>query len=447
MTKSLISRLFTAAAMLASVLTPGLASAHTDFLGLGISGCAFEDVDDDGIFTSGTDIPVPDSAWIGGTAFLTNHPFVVPVGCNHTLVTPPLPLQGVVVTATKITFLGKLDYLSPGGRGITMVADPGSVPAPGLGNGDMIIGNGSADVLINAGGVSTHLPLTTPGVPRKSVSLLATGDCQVLKASILGNRPIQNTMVGMLCTGDMVFRSATVIGSRVNIQSLAGFIDARSFAPPPGASLADRCDDPALNLVGGGGAPGNGNGVVDAGDFPCQLDLAAIGLSPVFGDLNALAAFCAPTDPAGQNVFRAFNDPLVMIAGAGAGNNLDVRGAATGRTSIVGRYRVTLAAEDGDVLTQNADIDHGEQLGLVAPGGARIWVFANPTSITRLPADREDFFGPSTGITNVNNACYRSPNNVNVGQDGGGLVNLAGTPQAPPCKQLNQFVPVLNGIF
>src|SRR6185503_5575335 len=114
------------------------------------------------------------------------------------------------------------------------------------------------------------------------------------------------------------------------------------------------------------------------------------------------------------------------IAGAGAGKDLDVRGA-----SIVGRYRVTLAAEDGNLLLQNAVIDHGEQLGLIPPGGAKTWLFANPASIVRLPVDREDFFGPSPGTINIDGTCLRSANNVNFGTPG----SVIGTPAPAPCAQ------------
>ena len=41
--------------------------------------CAFQDVNDNGVFDAGDTI-VPDAAWIGGVAFVSNHPFVVPVG-------------------------------------------------------------------------------------------------------------------------------------------------------------------------------------------------------------------------------------------------------------------------------------------------------------------------------------------------------------------------------
>jgi hypothetical protein len=127
-----------------------------------------------------------------------------------------------------------------------------------------------------------------------------------------------------------------------------------------------------------------------------------------------------------------------------AAKDLDVRGA-----SLVGRYRVTLAAEDGNLLTQGAVIDHGQQVNLSVPGGARIWLFADPTAVVRLPVDREDFLGPSAGSTNITGACYKSPNPVRVGQNGVGAINLIGAPAAPPCKQNNgvDFLPVLNAIF
>lgn len=435
--------------LLSALVLPGAAAAHTDFLALGVSGCAFEDINDNGIFDLGTDIPVADSQWLGGTAFAAGNPFVVPIGCAHTLATVSAPLFGVQVTATKITFLGKIDYLPSGGRGVTLIANVATPPAPG--DGSIAIGDGvTPDVKISAGGVNA-LPTTIPAIPQKSVAIRAGGSCTVNRAELLGNRPIQNTKVGMLCESDITFRQATVVGSKVNIQSLTGQIDGRSFAPPPGATLADLCDDPALNVVGGGGPPGNGNGFLDAGDFPCQLDLSGLGLTPVFADTSALANFCLPSTVGGANKFHAFNDPLIMIAGAGAGNILDLRGAAVpdGQTSIVGRYRVTLVAEDGDILANNALIDHGEQLGLVPPGGARIWLFADPASVVRLPVDREDMIHFSVGTTNITAACFRSVNPVQVGEaDGAGTLNLTGTPAPPPCKQNPpDFVPVLDGIF
>ena len=63
--------------------------------------------------------------------------------------------------------------------------------------------------------------------------------------------------------------------------------------------------------------------------------------------------------------------------------------------------------------------------------------------------DREDFFGPSSASTIIQDACYRSPNPVNVGRDAALAINLVGTPLGPPCKQNNgvDFVGVLNGNF
>jgi hypothetical protein len=398
--------------------------------------CAFEDVNDNGIFDGG-DVLVPDTAWIGGVAFVSNNPFVVPVGCNKSLVTVPVPLQGVKVTATKITFLGKFDSFPPGGRGIVLIADPGAVPAPGLGNGDMIVGNGVDLALIKSGGVN-NLPLNEIAVTRKSVALIATGKCTFNLAELRGNLPIQDTRVGVRCTDDITFNNTTVIGSRVNIQSLVGSINAGGTSTGGGFSLADLCDNSATNLAGNG----NNNDLIDAGDYPCTLNLSAFN-NVQFANVNAMLAACQIDPAVGTNVFQAFNDPLIMIAGAGAGNNLDVRGA-----SIVGRYRVTLGAEDGNLLTQGALIDHGEQLGLIPPGGAKIFLFADPTSITRLPVDREDFFGPSAGNTNVTDACYRSPSPVQVGQDGGGAISVTGVTAPPPCRQNpGGFVPILNGNF
>jgi hypothetical protein len=399
--------------------------------------CAFQDVNDNGLFDGG-DVIVPDAAWLGGAPFVSNHPFVVPVTCDKVLAVVPAPSQGVMVTATKITFLAQIDYLPPGGRGIVFIADPAAVPAPALGNGDLIVGNGVNQALIKAGGANV-LPINTIAVARKSVALIGTGNCTFKLAELRGNLPLQDTRVGVLCTKDITFQNSKVVGSRVNIQSLTGSIFASGTAVPPGFSLVDLCDDPATNLTGNG----NNNNISDAPDFPCQINPAGLGLIN-FPDQLALAAACADLlTPPGGNLFHAFNDPLIMVAGAGAGKDLDVRGA-----SIVGRYRVTLGAEDGNLLTQNAVIDHGEQLNLAPPGGARIWLFANPASVVRLPVDREDFFGPSTGTTNITGACYKSPNPVNVGRDGGGLINLIGVPAPPPCLQTPpDFVPVLNGIF
>ena len=404
-------------------MVPGVARA---------ADCAFEDVNDNGVFDVG-DVIVLDSQWLGGTAFSTPHPFVVPAGCSlPDLITLPAPLNGVQVTATKITFLSSLTYIPPGGRGVVFIAN---LPVgPNLGDGSITIGNGlTPNVKIEAGGHNT-LPLTIPAVPQKSIALLAAGPCSINNAHLIGNRPVQDTRIGINCDGDVVFRQALVRGSRTNIQSINGKIDARSFAGGVGSNLAQACDDPALNLVGGGGAPGNGNGVLDPGDFPCQINLAALVISPVFADAGALAAFCLDPNVGGKNVFQALNDPIIFISKL----DLDMHGVAGSETEVLGRYGVRLIAEDGNVNTAHTAINHGPA---PVPGGSVTHVFANPAIANRLPVDHEDVFGPSTGTLDVTSACYTGP--VRVGQG----TTVVGVPDPPPCTQIGAFVSILNGNF
>jgi hypothetical protein len=388
--------------------------------------CAFEDTNDNQVF-DGADVIVPDAAWLGGAAFVTANGFVVPVGCDHTLIGGvPAVAQGVRVTAAKITFNGTLDYLAPGGRGVVLIA-----------TGDFNMGDGLAPARIVAGGFNA-LPATEIAVARKSIALVGGGLCRFQNAEVRGTVPLGSTGVGIRCTGDLSFRGSQVIGSKVNIQSLLGLIDAGNGAVSAGGllSLAGLCDSPATNLTGNG----DGSGTITPGDFPCSLNLGGV---VNFADANALAQACTPFALTPGNRFIALNDPLVMIAGAGAALNvLDVRFA-----SIVGRFRVTLAAEDGALLTQGATIDNGEQLGITPPGGAKVWLFADPTTVVRLPVDHEDFLGPSAAQTFIQDACYRSPNDIQVGKDAANVLNLVGTPAPPPCAQLNEFVGVLNGIF
>jgi hypothetical protein len=252
---------------------PGVGHAAAD--------CAFEDVNDDGLFNvADGDLQVLDSQWLNGTAFVTKHPFVVPAGCVlPDLFVLKLPVFGVSVTATKITFLGSLNYVPPGGRGVVFIADPTKVPQPpGMGDGSFHIGDGVApNVKIEAGGYNA-LPINTIAVAGKSIALIGTGNCFISKAEIIGNRPVQDTRVGVQCGGDLQIRDALIKGSRLNIQSLNGKIDARSFAPIVGNNLAEACDDPVLNIVAG---KGNGNGILDPADFQCQIDMPALAMSPV----------------------------------------------------------------------------------------------------------------------------------------------------------------------
>lgn len=399
------------------LVAPEDAAAHVGFLEPGVDACAFEDVDDNGMFTSMTDIPVLDSAWLGGNPFVSNHPFVVPVGCNHTLVTLPPPLRGVKVTETKITFLGELVLEPPGGKGVLLIADPARVPAPALGNGAIRVGDGVNRAKIEAGGFNDE-PLTTFAVPRKAVALLAAGECMLNNAELKGNRPTQDTRVGINCNNDITIRQTTIIGSKINIQSINGMIDAKSGGDPPGPQ-GIACDDPVKNLVNGAAPPGDGDGIFpEPEDFPCQI---------LFRNTGDITNFCQPPVVDGRNSFQARNDPLIMIAK----RDLDVSGLPGNETELLGRFKVKLIAEDGNVNTSNALITNGPPIIATPapPGGAKIFVFADPTSVNRLPVDMEKATGPCNGTIDLNSACYRSPNPIQV------CGSLIGTPDPPPCAQ------------
>ena len=434
---TIVRRLVLASAFLIASL-PGVPLAAP-------ANCAFLDVNDDGLLGPG-DVVVTDSQWLGGAPFSTPHPFVVPAGCAlPDLVAVLPPLQGVQVTATKITFLGSLNYLPPGGRGVVLIADPALVPQPaGLGDGSIKIGDGvTSKVKIEAGGRNS-LAASTRAVPQKAVALIAAGTCSINNAELIGNRPLQDTGVGVLCRGDLTIRMSVIKGSLVNIQSVTGKIDARSSWPTE-VNLAYACDDPSLNVLGGG----NRNGVLDEPDFPCQIDLAGVGptpgLSPVFTGAAALLEFCKDATTTGRNAFQAISESLIVIAK----ENLELRGVAggaAGRTEAYGKARVTLVSETGNVDTAYTDVHHGP----AAPGGARSWLFASPTSVTFLPFDHEDVSGPSGlggATTDITDACYEGPNPVQVGRRGDGTLPLVGAPAPAPCKQPAGFVPVLIGNF
>jgi hypothetical protein len=378
--------------------------------------CAFLDANDDGVFNAG-DTLLSDSQWIGNT-LTTTVPFVVPVGCPTTgvLNNVPSPFPGVQVIAPKITFLGQLHILKPGGRGIVFWADP--AVSGGIGDGSITIGNGSVEAQLEAGGSSLLFDAgTIPAVFRRSISLLASGKCTINLASIRGFVPTGSTDIGIDCNDDILIRASSIVGSRVNIQSITGTIDAKSLAAVGPGNLGNICDSKSA-------AP---NGILDAADFPCTItsaDIAGLGLPKTFADVNALSAFCGATAFGGVNTFAAFNDPLILIAQ----KNLDLSGGAAGATTLSGRYRVTLASVEGDVLTQFAQVNHGSP---PVPGGARIFVFAHPTSVNRLANDREDFVGPSSGTINIASACYQSPNKIVLGTG----ATVTGTSAPPPCTQ------------
>jgi hypothetical protein len=401
--------------------------------------CAFQDVNDDGAFEPG-DIVVLTHDWIGKTITL-RHPFVVPVGCDHAYVAS---IGRTHVKATKIVFEGKLEVFVRSSSPIVLEANPDAIAGAGLGDGSVTItgklhsGGQSGQALFPdhvAGNEALHNRAITI-VARGRTFPAAPGTCVFSRADVSVEYPGGSNDIGVHCNGDMVIRRSAFTAARINMQSLNGTIDARSTGASAFVTLGESCDDPARNKVPG---KGNDNGLVDAADFPCILDLG--GLYPgttTFASKDALHMFC--DIPAGPNAFTAFNDPLIMIAG----QTLDLRGhvapGGSGDTLLAGKYRVTLAAVGGDVLLQNTQINHGP---VPYPGGAVITLASRPATANRLDNDAEDFYGPFTGgVYDVTSACLKSGQKVRYGDLAAALV---GAPDAAPCKQVPaDFQPMAN---
>lgn len=431
MTRSLIR---TSALVIAALIAFafGAPSAHAAL------DCAFQDVNDNGVLDGG-DVIVTDAQWIG-KEFQSNHPFVVPAGCNVFLTSAPGPLLGIRVIAPKITIIGSVQIMTSGGRGIVLVADKSklTIPGPvGLGDESITIGPGVPSVTkVFAGGVdlyfSSKFP-NTPAVVGRSIAIFAVGKCSFSSADIEGTVPTGSTEIGIGCGGDVTFRGSTVRGSRTNIQSITGEIDARSFAPVAAGTLGDACDDPVKNLQGGAAAPGNGNGVLDAvGDFPCVVDMTAFG-TKTFATLDALQAFCGASGRGGPNTFHAVNDPLIMIAQ----KDLDLRGAPSspppflnaGDTILQGHSRITLGSAQGNILASNTQINTTIP-GFTPANGAAI-EFGAGVTVNRLPDDREDLIGPATGTLDIADACIQAVPKIKFVLG----MTVTGTPDPPPCDQ------------
>ncbi len=406
---------------------------------LAVHDCAFLDVNDDGAFDPG-DIVVPTANWIGKTITVP-HPFVVPAGCAHLFATS---VGRTYVKATKIVFDGELRVFVRSGSPVVLEADPDAIAGAGLGDGSVSIsgkietGGQTGQALFPdhvAGNEAIHNRTITI-IARGRTSPAAPGTCAFSGAELVTQYPQGSNDIGVHCNGDIVVRKSKFLAGRINFQSMIGSIDARATGPSALVSLGDSCDDPARNQAPG---KGNSNGVLDVGDFPCMLDLG--GLYPgttTFADLEALLAFC--TISGGNNEFIAFNDPLIMIAG----KTLDVRGfsaaGGAGDNLLSGRYRVTLAAVDGDMLLQNTQINN-----LFAPApplGAVITLASRPANgANRIDNDAEDFFGPFTGgLYNIDSTCLRGPQKVRYGNL---TASVVGTPDPAPCKQFPaDFVPM-----
>jgi hypothetical protein len=394
--------------------------------------CAFQDVNDNGLFDAG-DVIVADAAWIGAT-FTSIHPFVVPSGCDHTLATPPGLTR---VIATKITVLGSLEILVKTGAPIVLEANPDAIVGAQKGDGSVKI-QGATSVItkIKTGGTTGNLfPDFVAGneaihdraitiIARGRTSPAAPGLCTFTSAEIDTIIPGGTNDIGVHCRGDVTFRNTKFTAARINVQSLAGAIDARSFGGTTGNALGNLCDDPTFNLTGNG----NFDGIIDAGDFPCTLDLG--GNYPgttTFADAIALQGFCDINEPPGGfNSFLALNDPLTMIAQT----VLDARGSGTPGldTVLSGRYRVVLASVTSNLLLQNTQVNHA---GGTPPGGAKIELSATPASVNRLQNDREDLFGPATGTIDITSACLSSGRRIFVSTGD----TVIGAPEPPPCAQ------------
>lgn len=406
------------------LVTPQDAAAHD---------CACLDGNGDDLCGDVLDTPVPDSGWLSGPSSFPGSTFVVPTGCDHIVTTAPS--GGIRVSADRVVFDGRLISTPNGGEGVLFIATNACVVSPGA----EIESGGLNKLSTNVAG--------NEAIAKSSVAFKCGTTCDITQARLRGNPVLGSGKVGIKCEDDIRICGSTIRAAGINIQSNNGKINASVSGALGGPTIGEKCDDLVANQVNGAAPPGNGNGIVDAADFPCQVDLGAEfpGLT-TFNNQGELTAFCAAAPVCGPNLIEALNNPLIMISKL----DLNLSGQLGNENRIEGRFRVTLGAEDGDIDTSDTFINNTSS----PPGGAKIWLFANPASVNRLPVDKEDFLGPSSGTTDIASACYESPNPVQVGQDAGGAINLTGVPDPPPCAQnvnpsppFEDFVGVLNGIF
>lgn len=383
-------------------------------------GCACIDNNDNGACGDAGDTFIDDNDWLKGPTVglggnFAGLNFLLPKTCSVTITTAPK--GGVVVNAAKITIRGSYISTPTGGEGTQFNA-----------TGDIFIDQQNAvdpRPHVESGGINKLVNnLANAAVAKSSVALRAGGACHILNADLRGNPIAASGQVGMQCNGDLDIHGSTVTAAGIDLQSLTGEIDAQatSGALPP---IGIECDDPVKNLT----ANGNNNGVLDAGDFPCQLE---------FADQAAVAAVCIPEPPVTPNIFRALNNPLEMIAQT----NLKLDSPTFPGNIVEGRFQINLVGGTGKVDTDNAVITNCD--GCSPLGGAKIFVAANPATFTRFPVLKETWTGPSAGGNiELNGACYTSHVNNKVFYVTGDT--LVGTPAAPPCKQLADFLAVNSG--
>jgi hypothetical protein len=389
----------------------------TPFTAVAAPGCACLDGNADDACGDVTDTVVDDNDWLKGPAVglggnFGAATFVLPAGCNVLVTTAPS--GGIRVNAGRIVVRGTFVSTPSGGEGVIFIS-----------TGDILVNQ--VDTLANrprieSGGANKLLNnLANFAVAKASVGLKAGGTCNIGNADLRGNPVAASGQVGIGCVGEVDIHGSTILAAGVDIQSLTGRIDATATAGALPA-IGIECDDPTKNLTGNG----DNNGVLDAPDFPCQL---------AFNNQADIINVCVPDPAVSPNEIRALNNPLEMVAKL----DLKLDSPTAPGNLIEGRFLVNLVSEDGNVDTDNATItnhDAGPPLG-----GAKIFVFADPASVTRAPVLKEKSFGPSAGNIEVQGACYVSANDVRIGT---GSV-LVGTPAGPPCAQLGDFINVLNG--
>lgn len=279
---------------------------------------------------------------------------------------------------------------------------------------------GSSIISGGANKLSTSLAANI-AIAKASVGLKAGTTCTLLGTFLQGNPTTGSGQVGIQCQGDIEIHGSQIIAAGVDIQSLAGQIDASGAGPGGGTQLEGlACDDPSQN------PNGNGNGVLDAGDFSCIINFP----SSLSIGLKAISDFCSP-----PNVIQALNNPLVMISQA----NLNVSGA-----ELLGNFSILLIAENGNVDASGSTISNGPS----PPGGATISIFADPAVVNRLPVLKETATGLFAGQIDVQGACITSPNPVNFGGPVVGLLEppgcFSGTGTVIPNAGLQCDDPVQN---
>jgi hypothetical protein len=383
------------------------------------SNCACLDGNGDDACGDPTDTPVADNDWLKGPGVglggnFAGSTFVVPAGCSYVVTTAPS--GGIVVRADRIVLRGSIVSTPAGGEGILFIA-----------TGDILVDQvdaAAARPRLESGGANKLSPtvLANAAIAKSSVGLKAGGTCNIGNADLRGNPLTGAGQVGIQCAGDIDIHGSTVLAAGVDIQSLTGAIDAAATAgavPPIGI----ECDDPAKNLAGNG----NNNGMLDAGDFPCQL---------AFNNQADVINVCVPEPAVLPNEIRALNNPLVMIAAT----DLRLDSPTAPGNLLEGRFLINLVAEDGKVDADNAIItNHASGAPL---GGARIFVFADPDTVVRVPVLKEKSTSAApAGNIEIEGACFTSANDVRIGA---GSV-LVGTPAAAPCAQLADFIPVASG--